>query len=733
MHSMPRIPILLLLLIVSLTLTARAADPGEDLLAAAKKGDADTVQALLGKGVDVNFKNSYGATALSFAADKGHLAVVKLLLQHKADVNAKDTFYKSSPLDWAVSRNYVDIVKALVEAGAEDAGKALRSAAAKGDVKFVAAILDGAKLNETVLNEQALTKALAATPAKHAAVAELLTKAGAKPPAIPEVTVDRDVLAAYAGTYRSDEGSELTIAIEEGKFTARGVAGPASPLTAIDSDSFQNPDGTSTLTFRREGDMVTSLISKRDTSEMIFRRVESSNKPAPVAAAIDDPGGVVTSPLNWPSFRGPRASGIADGQFPPLVWDATKDLNIRWKTPIPGLGHSCPIVWDDRVYLTTAVSSAGKAELRTGLYGDVDSVNESAEHSWRVYCLDKSTGEILWERTACTGVPKIKRHPKASHANPTPATDGVHVVASFGSEGLYCYDRDGKLLWQKSLGVLDSGWFFDADYQWGFGSSPILYQDRVIVQCDVGKDSFLAAYSLADGEETWRTPRDEIPSWGTPTIVETPDRVELVTNATRYARGYDPRTGEELWRLGPHSEITVPTPVFGAGLIFVSSGYRPIKPIYAIRPGATGDISLKKGETTNDAVAWSTEKGGPYMPTPIVYDNYLYTCTNAGILTCFEAQTGKQVYRERLGGGGGYTASPVAADGKLYFTSEESDVRVVRAGPKFELLASNPLGDPCVSTPAISDGMLFIRTQHYLFGIGRKPPHHEKAARADMP
>jgi outer membrane protein assembly factor BamB len=373
------------------------------------------------------------------------------------------------------------------------------------------------------------------------------------------------------------------------------------------------------------------------------------------------------------------------------------------------------------VFTTTAISGDGKAELRTGLYGDVDSVNESAEHSWRVYCIDKQTGKILWERTPCTGLPKIKRHPKASHANPTPATDGDHLVASFGSEGLYCYDRDGNLLWQKSLGVLNSGWFYDADYEWGFGSSPVLYNGLVIVQCDIGKDSFLAAYRVADGQEAWRTPRDEIPSWGTPTVVETPDRVELVTAATRFARGYNPQTGEELWRLGPHSEITVPTPVYGEGLIFIASGYRPIQPIYAIRPGARGDISLKDGETKSDAVAWSIKKGGPYMPTPIAYQNQLYVCSNTGIVTCFDTQTGKQVYRERLGGSGGYTASPVAADGKLYFTSEESDVRVVRAGPKFELLSINPLGDPCVSTPAISDGMLFIRTQHYLLGIGREP------------
>src|SRR5205807_9322589 len=192
---------------------------------------------------------------------------------------------------------------------------------------------------------------------------------------------------------------------------------------------------------------------------------------------------------------------------------------------------------------------------------------------------------------------------------------------------------DGTLLWRKSLGVLDSGWFYNADYQWGFGSSPIIHDNRVIVQCDIGKDSFLAAYQLASGSEVWRKSRDEIPSWGTPTIVAGPERAELVTNATKFARGYDPLTGKELWRLGRHAEITVPTPFFGSGLIFITSGYSPVQPIYAVRPGATGDISLKDGKTVNDAVAWSTSKDGPYMPSPVVYRVHLYICSNAVIVT----------------------------------------------------------------------------------------------------
>jgi outer membrane protein assembly factor BamB len=695
--------------------SAQTGDLGDDLIAAAKQGDAGVVKSLLAKGADVNAKNAYGATALSFAADKGHLAVVKLLLQHKADVNVQDTFYKSTPLTWALGRKHVGIIKALVEAGATGAAAALRSAAAAGQRDVVQAILDTGKLKE-----EDLSKALAATPGKHAAVAELLKKAGAKTPATTEIAVDAKLLDSYAGDYRNDRDAVFRIAVADGKLTLQFAAGAPQPLKAIDKAVFQ-VGGDVTITFERAGEgKASGFTLKTSSTTATYKRVEAAKDSPPALAKVLDQGGVVKAPLNWPSFRGPFASGIADGQFPPLTWDAAGNRNIRWKTPIPGLGLSCPVVWQDRIYLTTAVSADGKSAFRPGLYGNVDSVNDSSEHSWRLYCLDKRSGTIVWTRTACKGVPKVKRHPKASHANPTPATDGDHIVVSFGSEGLYCYDRSGKLLWQKNLGVLNSGWFYDADYQWGFGSSPILYEDLAIVQCDVGKDSFLAAYRVQGGQEVWRRSRDEVPSWGTPTIALGPRRVELVTSATRYARGYDPLTGQELWRLGPHSEITVPAPIYGAGLIFITSGYHPVQPIYAVRPGASGDISLKDA-ATSDAVAWSTTKGGPYMPTPIVYADHLYICSNAGIVTCYEAKTGKQVYKERLGGQGGYTASPLAADGYLYFTSEQDGIFVVKAGPKFELVAVNLLGDgePCLATPAISDGMLFVRTRHYLFGIGR--------------
>ncbi|HYK19646.1 MAG TPA: PQQ-binding-like beta-propeller repeat protein [Pyrinomonadaceae bacterium] len=423
---------------------------------------------------------------------------------------------------------------------------------------------------------------------------------------------------------------------------------------------------------------------------------------------------------NWPQFRGPNATGVAEGPGRPVKWDASTSLNVRWKTPIPGLSHSSPVVWGNKVFVTTAVNSV-KDETRYGLFGDVEPVKNDPQHAWKVIAIDKLTGKILWERTAYEGIPKVKRHPKSSHAASTPVTDGKVLIVNFGSEGLYAYDFNGKLLWKQDLGVLDAGWFYDVDYQWEYGSSPIIYKNLVIVQADIQKNSFIAAYNIKNGKLVWKTPREELSSWGTPTVYEGKLRAELITNGTKAIRGYDPLTGKELWRLGPMSEITTPTPFVGQDLIFVTSGYPPVQPIYAIRPGANGDISLKDGKDSNEFVAWSKQRGGPYMPTPIVYGELLYTCSNQGVLTAYNAKTGERVYQERLGGtGGAFTASPVASDGKIYLSSEDGDVFVVKAGPKYELLSKNPVGEVMMATPAISDGLVIVRTISNLYAFGEK-------------
>jgi len=420
---------------------------------------------------------------------------------------------------------------------------------------------------------------------------------------------------------------------------------------------------------------------------------------------------------NWPQFRGPSGSGLGDGANPPVQWDVAKGTNIAWTAEIPGLAISSPVVWGGRVFVTTAISSDPNQKWRTGLYGDTDSAPDRSSHQWKVLALDKKTGKLLWEQVAAQGIPKTKRHPKSSQASPTPVTDGMVVVAYFGSEGLYAYSVEGKLLWKKDLGLQNAGWFFDPDSEWGAASSPVIYKNSVIVQCDRQKDSFIAAFDLKDGKELWRTARAEIPAWGTPTIATAEGHAEMVTNGTKAIRGYDPDTGKELWTLGPNSEITCTTPVFGHGLIFVTAGYPPVQPIYAIKTGSKGDLTLKDGKDSSDAIAWSKKTGGSYLPSPIVYGDHLYLVNNNGVLTAYEAKTGNRVYQQRVGPGGAFTASPIAAAGKLYIATEEGDVYVVKAGPQFELLAKNSVGEPVLATPALSGDLLIVRGARHLFAI----------------
>jgi outer membrane protein assembly factor BamB len=423
---------------------------------------------------------------------------------------------------------------------------------------------------------------------------------------------------------------------------------------------------------------------------------------------------------NWPSFRGPGASGVADGSPTSVKWDAATGENVLWKTPVGGVSVSSPIVWGNRVFVSTAVSSDPNAGIKTGLYGDVEPAKDVSKHTWRLIALDKRTGTVLWNRVAHEGIPKTKRHPKSSQASATPVTDGRHVIVSFGSEGLYAYDVDGTLLWMRDLGVLNAGWFYDPDFEWGIGSSPIIWKNLVIVQCDIQKNSFIAAFDVATGQPAWRTAREEIPSWSTPAIFDNNGRAELVTQATTFTRGYDPANGKELWRLSGNSEITIPTPIVGPGFIIVTNGYRGVQPIYAIKPGATGDITLKGDQTQSPSIAWSTTRGGPYIPTPLIYGDLLYVLQVNGALAAYNVRTGQRVYQERVGPGGSFAASPVAADGRIYLSSEDGDVFVVKAGPAYELLATNHMGQVLMATPAISDGTIIIRGLKDVFAIGQR-------------
>jgi outer membrane protein assembly factor BamB len=248
--------------------------------------------------------------------------------------------------------------------------------------------------------------------------------------------------------------------------------------------------------------------------------------------------------INWPSFRGDHAAGVADGANLPELWDGEKGVNIKWKARIPGLSHSSPVVWGDRIFVTTAISSRGNATFKRGLYGDGDASDDNSSHQWKLYCLDKKTGGIVWEQIAFEGAPREKRHIKSTYANATPATDGRYVVAFFGSQGLFAYDFKGRMIWKKDLGRINAGAYDLPEYEWGTASSPIIYKDLAIVQCDQQKGAFLIAVDLKSGKTVWQTPREELPSWGTPTIYPGKKRIELVTNASNFIRGYDPDTGK---------------------------------------------------------------------------------------------------------------------------------------------------------------------------------------------
>lgn len=423
---------------------------------------------------------------------------------------------------------------------------------------------------------------------------------------------------------------------------------------------------------------------------------------------------------DWPSFRGVRGAGVAEGATTPTTWDVPQGKQLRWKTPISGLGHSSPVIWGNRLCVTTAKSGKADAGLRLGLYGDIASVTDDTVHTWLLTCMDKGSGKVLFETKMHEGVPKVKRHTKSTHANSTLATDGTHLVAMLGSEGLFAFDMNGKQIWKVDLGVLDSGFFMVPAAQWEFGSSPIIHAGKVILQADVQKGSFLGAFDVKTGKELWRTSRQDVPTWSTPTIHEVGGRTQILVNGWRHLGAYDFATGEEIWRLkSVGGDIPVPTPIVGHGMVYLTTAHGAGgQPIYAIRDTAKGDITLEPGATTNAHIAWSYPRDGAYMMSPVLYQGLLYVSKNNGVFGVYDAVTGEKVYQERLGDGTtGFTASLVAADGKVYFTSEDGDVYVVRAGRKYELLAKNPLGDYAMATPAISEGTLYFRTGSAVIAI----------------
>ena len=417
----------------------------------------------------------------------------------------------------------------------------------------------------------------------------------------------------------------------------------------------------------------------------------------------------------WPAFRGTNRSGVAPDARPPVSWDVASSKNVAWKVAIPGLGHSSPIVWGSRVYVTTAVGEGADGSVKTGdsSRAGIGAAKDLVPHSWRLIAVDRATGRIAWDREMVRRVPRVKRHVKSSHASATPATDGRVIVALAGSEGLYCFDMNGALKWTADLGMMDVGLVDDPSYQWGPASSPVIHGNRVIVQNDRQRDSTLLAFDLATGKKVWEQARQELPSWATPLVLDGPRGPELVTNSSNFIRGTDPATGRELWRLADKAtQVKAPSPVAAGDVVIVTGGYPAAgRPIYAIRPGQRGDISAD-----SPALAWTSPRGSPYTPTPLALDGLLYVVTDNGILSTYDVKTGDRIYQERLTAGG-FSASPVAAAGRVYFTSEEGDVIVVRAGRRFERLAANTLGEITMATPALSQELLIVRTLSQLIAF----------------
>ncbi len=432
------------------------------------------------------------------------------------------------------------------------------------------------------------------------------------------------------------------------------------------------------------------------------------NVPPPAAGASD-------KGTNWPQWRGPESSGISPEMNLPTEWSATK--NIEWKTPLPGRGHSSPVIWGNKIFLTTSlegpVITDAKAPthfLRGKEFLHPDSVGADHSYTLKVLALDARTGKILWERTAYEGTVYDNRHKKNTYASPTPATDGHHLYVFFGSEGLYCYDFRGNLIWKASLGPMGT-------MGMGTGISPVLYENLVIVQCDQefeGEGAFTAAVDKKTGKQVWRSERKEAATWATPLLVRAPERTELVASGAYRIVSYDPATGRELWRTEGLMSNAIPSPVANREMVFVSAGY-PAKKVIAIRLGGSGDL------TATPNIVWKYDKGTAYVPSPILYGEHLYLMTDKGLVTCLDARTGQVKYEgARVPVPATFSASPVAFEGKILMTSEDGDTFVIKAGPVHEVLRTNSLGEPVYASPAIAEGRLFIRGEKHLYCIREK-------------
>jgi len=417
---------------------------------------------------------------------------------------------------------------------------------------------------------------------------------------------------------------------------------------------------------------------------------------------------------NWPGLGGPDGTSISTETELPIEWSATK--NVAWKTPIAGRGHSSPIVWGDRIFLTTAIKGDEVPDHGPALHTfggspfvHPDAVDAEFSHQYRVIALDVDGGGVVWDRLAAEGLPYDDRHRMSSFAAPTAATDGEFVYAYFGTPGLFAYDFDGNLQWSAKIGEIRT-------LGLGVGSSPVLAGDLVIIQADEdhGDYSTLVAFDKRTGEEVWRVARQIEVSWTTPVVITVRGRTELLTSGREWLISYDPPTGEELWRMQGVGGYAIHRPLIHGDTMIATAGY-PQKMVKAVKLGGRGDL------TDTDYLAWSYTKGTAYIPSNLAYDGYVYLLNDQGILTCLDADTGKIVYEGgRMPVAQRFSASPVAFDGKFLMSGNDGEVFVIRAGPEFEVLSVNSMGEGIWASPAIANGRIYIRTLDHLWAIEQK-------------
>ena len=424
---------------------------------------------------------------------------------------------------------------------------------------------------------------------------------------------------------------------------------------------------------------------------------------------------------NWPQFRGADAMGSSTNANLPDHWSDTE--NVAWKIDIKGRGWSSPIVWGDKIFLTTCINQGETEEPKKGLYfgGDRAKPPES-QHDWKVMCLDLKSGGVLWERTAHTGVPATTIHIKNSYASETPVTDGQRVYAYFGNVGVFCSDLDGKPLWSKTIEP------HKMRFGWGTAASPVVYEDRVYIVNDNDEDSYLLALDARTGEEQFRVPREgEKSNWSTPYIWKNSQRTELVTTGTKLNRSYD-LEGRLLWELGGMSSIAIAKPYSKDDVLYISSGYvlDKVRPMYAVHPGATGNITLEPEQNSNEFVLWCNREAGPYNPSPLLYGDLIYVLYDQGFFACYDPNTGEAVYkRQRIPEGRAFTTSPWAYGDKIFCLNEDGVTFVIGTGPEFKILYTNTLAedDMGMATPALVGDRLLLRTSARLYCIqkGAKP------------